>query len=204
MEELLENLKREGNGLTIERGLGSSGCQTFNLFVSTVFRRQISKIYNFVRPSQGYCFPLSNADDQSGGNEAKNMSLARLQLTFFLQSFIDQQPTPTNGLRYSVREPWLTERLLNVTPADFRSNDESKCILCPDDKSWLSATFLGIELDLFIHDVLTYNAATMAFDNACISVFLTYLMHLLRVVARREFGKKNLSNKSLIDPRFLG
>ena len=169
-----------------------------------MFRHQISKIYNYARPNHGQYFFQSN-NDQTGGNEADKIPLARLELKLFLQSFMDQQPPPSrDGLRYIVREPWLAERLLSVTPADFRTNAEPKCILHPDNNGFLSATFLGIELDLFIHDVLTYNAANMAFNNAGISIFLTYLVHLLRTHLRSWFGKKNLSDKSFIDAKFLG
>ena len=46
MDELLEQLTKEANGFAIDRGLdgASKGCQVFDLFTSSMFRRQISKV----------------------------------------------------------------------------------------------------------------------------------------------------------------
>lgn len=201
MEELLKNLNREGRGTTTTRGLvgATGGCQIFTFYASPVFRRQISKIYSYARPGQEHRFYQSN-------NDAEKNHLARAEVTVFLQSFINRQPSPSrDGLSYVVRESWLAERLLSVTPAEFRTKSEPKCIMYQDDNGFLSTTFLdlGIEIDLLIHDILTYNAASMAFNNVGVSIFLTYLMHLLRTNLRSWFGKRNLSDKSLIDPRFF-
>ncbi|KAL7535263.1 hypothetical protein ACHAXR_010500 [Thalassiosira sp. AJA248-18] len=207
MEELLDNLKREGAGHMIERGLDGAtcGCQTFDFFASPLFRHQISKIYSYAMPGQHRHSSQRPNNDQREGNE---ISLARAELTLFLQSFIDKQPIPSrDGLRYIVREPWLAERLLSVTPAEFRGNADScslSTFLQSTQEGFLTATLLGIEVDLFLHDVLTYNAANLAFGHAGISIFCTYIMHQCRTFLRSWYGKKNLSSKSLIDAKFLG
>ena len=97
-----------------------------------------------------------------------------------------------------------------MTPADYRTNAEPKCIMHPDNSpgggSFLSTTFLGlgVEIDLLIHDILTYTVACLSFgNNVGVSIFLTYLVHLVRQFLRSWFGKKNLSEKALIDGRFL-
>lgn len=206
MEELLKNLTREGSGTTTTRGLAgaTSGCQVFTFFASSVFRNQISKIYSYAKPSQEGRY----LGFQANNNDAEKKPIARAEVTVFLKSFIDRQPPPSrDGLSYVVRESWLSERLLSFTPAEFRTTAEPKCIMLgsSDDDGYLSATFLnlGVEFDLLIHDILTYNLASMVFNNVGISIFLTYAMHLLRTSIRSWFGKRNLSNKSLIDQRFL-
>jgi meckelin len=197
MEELLKNLNREGRGATNTRGLvGATGeSQIFTFFATPLFRRQISKIYSYARPSHRTFFQAKY--------DVEKTSLARAEATVFLQSFINRQLG--DGLSYVVRERLFAERLVSVTPAEFRTNTEPKCIMYPDDHGFLSATFLGvgIEVNLVIHDILTYNAASMAFNNVGISVFLTYLMHLLRTHLRSWLGKRNLSDKSLIDSIFF-
>lgn len=203
MEELLKNLEREGRGLSTARSLDGSpmGCQTFDFYASPVFRRQISKICNYARPRQDRLFFRSNSID------AEKMSLARDELTLFLQCFIDRRPPPSrDGLRYVVRESWLAERLVGITPTDFRTKSEPTCIMHPDNYGFLSSTFLGVgvEIDLLIHDILTYNAANMVFNNVGTSLIITYAVHLARTFLRSWFGKKNLSDKALIDDRFLG
>ncbi|KAL3827608.1 hypothetical protein ACHAXA_002105 [Cyclostephanos tholiformis] len=197
MEELMKNLNREGKGTTNTRGLvGATGeCQIFTFFASPAFRRQISKIYSYARPSHRHFYQLKY--------DTEKTSLARAETTVFLQSFINRQLG--EGLSYVVRESWFAERHLSVTPAEFRTKTEPKCIMYPDDHGFLSLTFLdiGIEVNLVIHDILTYNAASMAFNNVGISIFLTYIMHLLRTALRSWLGKQNLSDKSLIDSRFF-
>ena len=48
MQELIHQLEREASGLTTDRGLDAPGCppdaQSFEIFVSSVFRRQIDKV----------------------------------------------------------------------------------------------------------------------------------------------------------------
>ncbi|KAL9181414.1 hypothetical protein ACHAXT_010219 [Thalassiosira profunda] len=197
VEEMLLNLEREGLGHFIGRGFSEAtgDCQAFSLFASPVFRAQLSKIY-------GYALPNRSHIESNDGNKA---ALARFEMTQFLQGFVDQQPTlaSTDGLSYIVREPLASERLLGVTPAEFR-NAAPNCILLPDRDGFLGATFLGIELDLLLHDVLTYNCAQMAFGNAGISIFLCYAMHLLRTSLRAWWGSRNLAAKSFIDSKFLG
>ena len=195
IEEMITNLKREAQ--IMERGLpgAPSDCQGFDFFLSPVFRRQISKIYSYARPMNNF---TSNCHDE------EKWALARAELTRFLQSFIDRQPPSSrDGLVYIVREPCFTERVLNLTPADFR-NTEPSCVLLPNMDGFLSSTFLGIEMDLLIHDILTYNIVSVVFNNNVgISIFLTYAMHLVRSSVRSWFGQRNLSEKSLIDSRFL-
>lgn len=204
MEELIDNLKREGAGGMIERGLdpATGSAQSFDFFASPVFRRQIAKVYSYAGPRKDRSLFQSNNNES--GDDAEKMSLARAEMSLFLKSFIDQQPTPTrDGLRYIVRNTWLAEKILNVTPAEFRANEEPKCILHPDNDGFLSSTFLGIELDLFLHDILCYTVAHLTFSNVAISLFCTWAMHLLRTSLRSWFGKANLGTKSLIDKRFL-
>ena len=203
MDDLLKNLDREGRGLLTSRSLDGapSGCQTFAFYASPVFRRQISKMYNYARPRQDRWFYRTNS------NDAEKANLSREELTHFLQSFIDRRPTPSrDGLRYIIRDSWIAERLLGITPTDFRTKAEPTCIMHPDNYGFLSSTFLGIgvEIDLLIHDILTYNAVSMTFNNVGTSLIATYAVHVARTFLRAYFGQKYLSDKALIDDRFLG
>ncbi len=203
MEELLKNLDREGRGQLTPRSLdgASSGCQTYGFYASPVFRRQISKIYSFARPRQDRFFTQSRSVD------AEKANLTRDELTNFLQCFIDRRPPPSrDGLRFIVRESWLAERLLGITPTDFRTKSEPVCSMHPDSYGFLTSTFLGhgVEVDLFIHDILAYNVANMVFDNVGTSIFFTYAVHMIRTFFRSWFGQRNLSEKALIDDKFLG
>jgi len=127
----------------------------------------------------------------------------------FLQNFVDQSPPPENdGYRWMAQTPTLVERMLGV-PLPVLGQTESKCVFVPDVSTWirdysfLSATFLGIELDLLLHDILTWNLIDMLFENPAVAVLCTYLMHLLRVFVRARLGRANIAKKTQVDDRFL-
>lgn len=172
----------------IERGLdGSSGsCQTFQLYCNPSLCRQISTIYDFAYPSGG------------SEGDAEKLSQARHEMKKHLSTFIDER-------QYIVRSPTLNERSFGLTPAEFRTpGADTKSILLQDEHGWTKATLIGLEMDLLIHDVLTYNVANLAFDNAGISIFITYIMHLIRRHVRLFLGTRNLAKTSFIHSRFFG
>ena len=187
----------QSNGFTVSRGLdaASHGDQVFTFFFSAAFRNQLNKIYNFINFGQG-----------DGG-----IGIGTAELSNFLKGFIDQQPPPVqDGFKYIVKEPLLSETVLGVTPADFRQSDP-KCIMQTDkvaswnrDYQFLSQTcFLGLEFDLLLHDILTFNVVDLLFSNTAISIGITYMMHLARTHLTLYFAKKNLARTSHIDERFL-
>lgn len=150
-----------------------------------------------------------NQDEKSNGS----LSLIKFNrgmsdLVYFIQNFFDQSPPPSNdGLRREFREHTIIEKIIGTA---IGVQKESKCILYPSEMNWshdygfISTTFLGMEEDLLLHDILTFNCLDILFDNTAISALFTYLMHVSRVVARDTWGKANVSKKTFLDPRFLG
>jgi hypothetical protein len=67
----------------------------------------------------------------------------------------------------------------------------------------LSTTFLGLELDLLLHDILTFHVSDMIFKNTVSSVLCVYLMHILRTVVRSQMGKYNVAKKTQVNQRFM-
>ena len=134
------------------------------------------------------------------------------EINTFLQSFLDQSPPPLlDGLQCVFRKHSILERILGMTPGILQK-EESKCILCPKeptfmllyDYGFVSTVFLGMELDLLLHDVLCFHVVDLWFDNnTAISVLFTYLMHLLRVLVRDRWGRSNVSHKTGLDHRFF-
>jgi len=128
----------------------------------------------------------------------------------FLVSFIDQSPAPHHdGLKRNIRPSGIIERILGLVPVEIRGSSDSPCILSPDESTWakdylfLASTFLGIEMDLFIHDFLTYIVTDLIFNKPYVSAIITYAMHLMRTNLRKFFGSRNLAKKSFLDERFL-
>lgn len=129
-------------------------------------------------------------------------------MTLFLMSFIEQTPSSWQSLNFIVRASGIVEKVLSLVPVEARGSNEIN-IFSPDESSWakdylfLDVTFLGIELDLSIHDFLTFVATQMFSQNVYITSIVVYTMHLLRKSLRRFFGSRTLARKSLLDPRFL-
>ena len=133
----------------------------------------------------------------------------KAELCKFLCNFIEQSPSPCHdGLRRVIREPVPSERMLGIAPVDIRSRG-AKNILYPDQQStwqdfrFLKVTFHGVELELLIHDILTYSIVALLSQSPTLSIFLTYTMDLLRKSLRHHFGIQNISRKSFIHKKFL-
>ena len=110
---------------------------------------------------------------------------------------------------YVVREHDAREKFLGLVNIDIQAR-ELKCVMYPDqlttwlyDYSFLNTTFLGIENELLLHDILTYNMVDLIFDSPSLSIFITYLVHLLRTFVRHHFGLQNIADKTFMDKRFI-
>jgi len=222
MQNLAEQLKKEESGLTTDRGLDAAGaprgCQTFELFTSPTFRGQFDKVYSALHQNNSAALAqdtgrLGHMVGRAGGKgrspPPERMITALKELNLFLQSFVEQSPPPQKEeLKRIVREQPFLDQIVGTPPADIRSQN-AKCVFYPDQKSWmfdhnfLYVTFMGIETDLVIHNILTFNIFDMAFSNVSISILGTYIMHLFFVWLRGSFGQGNLANKTLVDDKFL-
>mmetsp|Transcript_7954 Transcript_7954/g.11709 ORF Transcript_7954/g.11709 Transcript_7954/m.11709 type:complete len:150 (-) Transcript_7954:149-598(-) len=132
------------------------------------------------------------------------------ELQSFLASFIEQTTPPQlEGLKRTVRQSGITEKLLGLVPVEVRGSSDSACLFSPDEANWardyvfLQVTFLGIEPDLLLHDILTYSSADIIFQRPYASAICTYAMHVFRMTLKRYFGLANLSKKSSLDSHFL-
>ena len=136
--------------------------------------------------------------------------MRKCEIQSFLMSFIKQSPSPQqHGLKLIIREQMASDRFLGITPTDNGSYS-SECVLQPNTTTWsqdysfLDTTFLGVEYQLFLHDVLIFNTVDLFMSNSSFfSLMITYLVHGLRTWIRHYFGSKNLSRKSMIDKRFI-
>jgi hypothetical protein len=63
--------------------------------------------------------------------------------------------------------------------------------------------FYGKEINLLIFNMLTFGCIELWTDNVMTAVLLTYLGDQLVASIRMFFGCKNISEKTLVDERFL-
>jgi meckelin len=223
IKKLCDNMRSEGQGIVPSRGLDAIGapedCQSFEMFISDTFQKQcrdVSACHLLSFPKRliiiclqarlTYKNLLSKLYEGIRDPEHLASSIEEMQL--FLISFIEQSPSPPQGLKRVVRTSGIVERTLGLVPVEVRGTNEIN-ILSPDETTWakdylfLDVTFLGIELDLCIHDFLTYTVIQMSYHKIYVSAIVTYASHLVRTALRRFFGSRNLAKKSFMDSRFL-
>jgi len=189
-EELRDYIDKENRGIYASRGIDDPAapidCQAFTFMASAIFRKQINKALNI---TQSYA--------------------AKAELESFIKSFIEQTPPPVHeGLRRKIRIPSFCERMMGSSSSEARAR-ESGCLLYPDEKacmsdySFLSTSFLGIERDLGLQDVLTYTFFFTVWNDLGAAVLITYVLHLIRHSLRLFFGRRNISRKGFVDLRLL-
>ena len=141
----------------------------------------------------------------------ENFSAVKSEMESFLTSFIEQSPSPQqHGLKFIIREQMVSDRILGIAPSTNGTNS-SECILQPNTTTWsqdysfLSTTFLGIEYQLFLHDLLIFNVVDlfMVTKSHFLSFAITYLVHCIRTWIRHYFGSINLARKTMVDKRFI-
>lgn len=220
MAELVEMLHQEQAGLTVDRSLDGApkDVQCFQVFVTADWRLYFDKIYsNFSRPdtsSIGACcnrfFGYDNASNAGGaGGERKRLptsadegNLRALdELTNFMQQFIDNVFTRV-GLRRRIAEPSFFDKLTRSPPA-MGLGEQANVLVADYNNEFTSATFLGIEWDLLVCNILLYSLFDVWFDSTSVSILLTYLVESGFCILRNNLGEKALAGKTLIDERFL-
>jgi len=60
----------------------------------------------------------------------------------------------------------------------------------------------GVEYDLLLFEILLYSVVDLA-GNTPVSLLVTFIVGKLLKIIRAQWGQKNLSNKTLVDGRFL-
>jgi len=175
----------------------------------------------------------NNSTSCNGTNYSSTRDDRLADVHRFLENFINQSPPPEyDGFRWVIQSPVFMERVLygvhlptlswqresqhqnqqlhlRKRPQPQPSSGDRKCVFIPDTPTWLhdysflSTTFLGLELDLLLHDILTFHVSDMIFKNTVSSVLCVYLMHILRTVVRSQMGKYNVAKKTQVNRRFM-
>lgn len=71
------------------------------------------------------------------------------------------------------------------------------------DLSIQNIIYLGLEFQLLLFDVIVFGAFGIWTKSTLVSIALTYLLDMLFSWFRNWQGKRNISNKTLIDDMFL-
>lgn len=95
----------------------------------------------------------------------------------------------------------ILSRLLRVPP-DMSQSTQS--IFRPATISALASTlFYGQEYGLLVFFILLYSVVDVAGGNTPTAVLVTFLAHRAIEMIRASLGQRNITNKTLVDSRFL-
>ncbi|KNC46586.1 meckelin [Thecamonas trahens ATCC 50062] len=231
MQEMNKNLREEMEGMAPPRGLGeNSECQTFEIFVTHPFRDAFDECYGDVtnnfslipcaksapssrQGSRRQARMVAGGGSRLGEAAAAPSSAARVsgpsaatlaayaRVNTFLTQFIDRHgasPGADEGYRIESR-PALSQ-LLHIPP----DMGHGACVLNPAGiTKFTNVTFYGLEFSLLLLNIMVYAITDVIFNNAFISALVTWLVEAGLGVLRRWMGAKNLTQKTLVDERFL-
>lgn len=133
------------------------------------------------------------------------------QVGAFLRTFLGHGYAETFDLDWDLRIPQIWERLCFHPPPlqDRIKGAKGRVIFQPDrpwfggDDGWTCMTFLGHDYELLMHEILTFAVVDLWFRNTWLSILVTFLAHHAVRVARSVLGEQNLSDRTLVDARFL-
>eukprot|EP00731_Ephydatia_muelleri_P007668 Em0004g6a len=207
MREMLHNLHKEEEDLCGRRGLVTdSDIQTFELGLTRQFRTLYDNILfpliaensaqNHVR-TDVHRGRDGDGDGGSGGGVSEAKLKAHENMNHFLTLFFERNLAEVD---YVVKDKLLLEKVLGIElagPVDtsFLYNDTSF--------SFDSILFYGKEWMLLQLDILVFAVVDLVAQNYVLAAIVTLAISLVTKQVRDSAGSRNLSQKALIDNRFL-
>lgn len=220
MSELTRHLFNESNSEAIGRGLDHRlpELQTFRMWLTPHFRQSWDEVHRectsgvqqkhrslqtppsiFFRESRTAFFTGATAET----------TRASQLLNSFLRTFLLHGYKDDFKLDWVIRLPNVFERLTGQPPPLAQLGGD--VVFEPDaggytfygDQGWTEVTFLGNDATLLIHEILTFGVCDIWFGSTSLSILLTFLLHHAIRLVRSVYGEHNLSERALIDRRFL-
>ncbi|XP_055019788.1 meckelin [Boleophthalmus pectinirostris] len=194
MEEMNNNLKREGESLCGQRGLlPNTDTQTFQISLAIPLRSQ----YDRIREPLNRRYRPARLLDSSSGNHFEQCTRAYNTMNHFLGAVINHAHP---ALDYIVRDKLMLERVIGM---EFLEPNDKSIFYTDEAHSFSDLLFYGNEATLLIFDTLFFCVVDLGSQNFVLAAILTYLQQMIFRVIRNALGRKNLANKTLVDERFL-
>jgi len=205
MLEISRQLQQEQQGLTTDRGLPgcpSKSLQTFEIYVTGEWKRQYNHIFRSMMTEElagtGELDFFSKLFRRKGKPSSERLVKASRKLNAFLRGFVDQD---TSNFPVSHREQTFLHRFLH-TPPEMLNNKDS--IFFPDTfYNYDKVLFYGETWNLILFNLLCVTTFDLWWDNTMLAIFATFLFDKFFVIMRTITGNANLSNKTLVDDRFM-
>ncbi|XP_047465822.1 meckelin isoform X2 [Mugil cephalus] len=193
MEEIINNLKREGESLCSQRGLlPNTDVQTFQVALTNRLRSQ----YDRIRDSIGMNTP-SRLTDSSTAKPSEPHPKGYHSMNHFLASIIDHANPDTD---YIVKDKLMFEQVIGM---EFLEPGEKSIFYNDEAYSFSDVLFYGNETTLLIFDTLFFCVIDLGSQSFVLAAVLTYVQQMIFRFIRNILGRKNLVNKTLVDERFL-
>lgn len=198
MREMLHNLHKEEEDLCGRRGLVTdSDIQTFELGLSIQFRTLYDNIL-YPLMAEKAAQNRTDANRSRGSDGVSEVSLkAHENMNQFLSLFIERNLAEVD---YVIKDKSFIEKLLGI---EF-SNPVDRSFLYNDTSfSFDSMLFYGKEWMLLQLDILVFAVVDLVAQDYILAAIVTCAISLVTKQVRNSAGSRNLSQKALIDNRFL-
>ena len=109
-----------------------------------------------------------------------------------------------NNISKQVREQITMQKLMGIAPDIDIVSQESKAMFFHDfSNTFGRLTFYKQEYILIIWNLLVFCAIDASLKNTAVSAALSWLLYAVLMHWRKSYGVSNISQKALIDSRFL-
>jgi len=204
--DISHNLSKEATDLLPKRGFQNTNNILFEIFMTPEFKNVYEnmfsnlqeKIHNSMK-KQSITKKFNHHQNQSHGmpsfEEDSVLNAYKGMNKFFclwLEKNIKDHP-------FSIEERTFVKNLFGTTPP-IR---DATVFLENSSSMFTSVIFEGIEWNLLIFYSLLFNFVDMFFDDCITAAITVCVVDVILLAIRRHFGELNISNKSLIDWKFL-
>lgn len=208
MLEISRQLRQEEEGLTTDRGLPGcpeKGLQAFEIYVTGEWKRQYNHIFSTMMTeeiqgahSDTGSFLLRVLRRKNDRPVAEKLVRASRKLNAFLRSFVNQD---SSEFPIQHRDQTFLHRFLHTPPEMMNSKDN---IFFPDPFYQYDRVLLyGQTWNLILFNMLCITTFDIWWDSTVLSIFFAFMLDRIFVITRELFGNTNLSQKTLVDDRFL-
>ena len=212
--ELNKQFLKEEEGSVSSRGLVSQSSrkdvnenQSFEIFIPKKIRNTYDQ--KLLRKLQAAALEQRDQARMGVLGSFASRPIAQTEKTVKAQNDLAREFTKMiadveSNVSKQVREQITMQKLMGIAPDIDIVTQESKAMLFHDfSNTFGRLTFYKQEYLLLIWNLLVFASIDASLKNTAFSAALCWLLHMFLVYWRKSNGSNNISQKSLIDSRFL-
>lgn len=193
-----EQLKREEEDLCAHRGLEpSSDCQTFQVISCYNFRDEYKRILHSTQQELMKMARYPSNKSKIDSLKVEKTVQAHEAMKNFFEIFLQHS---SKDIDYVIKDKFFLESILDI---EFQDIDD-KCLFFRDQNHTFDRVlFYGQETLLIVFEMLLFTFIDLFFYDFVLASVVTYFVCSCIKIMRNAGGKRNLTKKTLVDPRFL-